>query len=179
MITRRTGCGLYVLLRSSSLRRSIHSASPSHSSLVCPANRKYVGQPIRKAIEAALAPAWHAARCHWRRHQRPDRRFACHHNLRIRDGRRFYNGQCIGAVFGDTVGPPGDDARKLGEASVKSAQLLGIPSSGTTGGVDNGVTFVVFSGPQWVVAGTNDTLNDNAQALVQEALNTLGNEFGL
>ncbi len=91
----------------------------------------------------------------------------------------FYNGQCIGAVFGDTQGPPGGDARELGEASVKSAELLGIPSSGTTGGVDNGVTVVVFSGSQWVVHGTNSTLNANAQALIQKALNTLGSALGL
>ena len=91
----------------------------------------------------------------------------------------FYNGQCIGAVFGDTQGPPGGDARELGEASVKSAQLLGIPSSGTTGGVDDGVTVVVFSGSHWVVHGTNSTLNASAQALVQNALNTLGSALGL
>jgi hypothetical protein len=86
----------------------------------------------------------------------------------------FYNGGCIGAVFGDTQGPPGGDARELGEASVESATLLGIPNSGTTGGVDNGVTVVIFSGSQWVVHGTNATLKDNAQALIQKALNTLG-----
>jgi hypothetical protein len=86
----------------------------------------------------------------------------------------FYNGKCIGAVFGDTQGPPGGDSRELGEASVESATLLGIPNSGTTGGVDNGVTVVIFSGSQWVVHGTNSTLKDNAQALVQKALNTLG-----
>jgi len=91
----------------------------------------------------------------------------------------LYNGQCIGAVFGDTQGPPGGDARELGEASVKSAQLLGIPSSGTTGGVDDGVTVVVFSGSHWVVHGTNSTLNASAQALVQNALNTLGSALGL
>jgi hypothetical protein len=91
----------------------------------------------------------------------------------------FYNGLCIGAVFGDTQGPPGGDARELGEASVKSANLLGIPSSGTAGGVDNGVTVVVFSGPEWVVPGTNSSLNDNAQALMQKALNSLGSALGL
>lgn len=91
----------------------------------------------------------------------------------------FYNGQCIGAVFGDTQGPPGGDARELGEASVKSAQLLGIPSSGTSGGVDNGVTVVVFSGSHWIVHGTNSTLNADAQALVQNALNTLGSALKL
>jgi glycosyl hydrolase group 75 (putative chitosanase) len=74
----------------------------------------------------------------------------------------FYQNQCIGAVFGDTQGPPGGDPRELGEASVQSAQLLGIPSSGTTGGVDTGVTVVVTSGSDWVVSGTNDTLSDNA-----------------
>jgi hypothetical protein len=61
---------------------------------------------------------------------------------------------------------------------VKAAQLLGIPSSGTTGGVDNGVTVVVFSGSDWVVHGTNSTLNANAQAVVQKALDTLGSKLG-
>jgi hypothetical protein len=88
-------------------------------------------------------------------------------------------------VFGDTQGdsvtPTSDnDSRELGEASVEAASLLGIASSGTTGGVDNGVTVVIFSGSQWVVHGTNSTLNANAQALVQQALNALGgNSFGL
>jgi len=86
----------------------------------------------------------------------------------------FYGGKAIGAVFGDTQGPPGGDARELGEASV-----LGIPSSGTTGGVDSGVTYVVFSGPAWVLTGTNSTLNANAQALVAKALTTLATGLGL
>ncbi|HEV2374829.1 MAG TPA: glycoside hydrolase family 75 protein, partial [Streptosporangiaceae bacterium] len=100
----------------------------------------------------------------------------------------FYNGQVIGSIFGDTQGTDttptsNNDSRELGEASVKAAQLLGIPSSGTTGGVDNGVTVVIFSGPSWVVNGTNATLNANAQALVTTALNNLssnpGNDFSL
>jgi len=106
----------------------------------------------------------------------------------------FYNGKVIGAVFGDTQGTDNtstssNDSRELGEASVEAAVLLGIPSSGTTGGVDNGVTVVIFSGPDWVVQGTNKgtgpvgsatgSLNGNAQALVQKALNTLGVAFGL
>lgn len=106
----------------------------------------------------------------------------------------FYNGNVIGAVFGDTQGTDNtptsnNDSRELGEASVEAAILLGIPSSGTTGGVDNGVTVVIFSGPDWVVKGTNagtgpvgsatGSLNGNAQALVQKALNTLGTAFGL
>ncbi len=91
----------------------------------------------------------------------------------------FYNGKVIGSIFGDTQTANNqttsdNDSRELGEASVKAAQLLGIPSSGTTGGVDNGVTVVMFSGPSWVVNGTNANLNANAQALVQKALNTLG-----
>lgn len=86
----------------------------------------------------------------------------------------FYGDLSIGAVFGDTQGPPGGDARELGEASVKSAQLLGIPSSGTDGGVEDGVTVVVFSGREWIIDGTNSTLNDTAQERVQEALDTLG-----
>jgi hypothetical protein len=96
----------------------------------------------------------------------------------------FYNGKVIGAVFGDTQGdsvtPTSDnDSRELGEAAVHSATLLGIPDSGTTGGVDSGVTVVILSGSQWVVKGTNATLSDNAQALVQKALNQLGVSFGL
>ena len=91
----------------------------------------------------------------------------------------FYKGKVIGSIFGDTQTANNqttsdNDSRELGEASVKAAQLLGIPSSGTTGGVDNGVTVVMFSGPSWVVNGTNATLNTNTQALVQKALDSLG-----
>jgi hypothetical protein len=96
----------------------------------------------------------------------------------------FYNGQVIGSIFGDTQTgndqtTSDNDSRELGEASVKAASLLGIPDSGIDGGVDNGVTVVIFSGPDWVVSGTNDNLNDNVQALVTKALNTLGNSLGL
>jgi len=95
----------------------------------------------------------------------------------------FYNGNVIGAIFGDTQTAndqttSDNDSRELGEASVKAAQLLGIPSSGTTGGVDNGVTVVMFSGPSWVVNGTNANLNANTQARVQEALDSLGASMG-
>lgn len=82
----------------------------------------------------------------------------------------FYRGRVIGAVFGDTQGAPGGDPRELGEASVKAASMLGIPSSGITGGVEAGVTVVIFSGPTWAVTGTNASLSDNAQARVPEAL---------
>jgi hypothetical protein len=96
----------------------------------------------------------------------------------------FYQGKVIGAIFGDTQTandqPTSDnDSRELGEASVKAADLLGIPSSGTTGGVDSGVTVVIFSGEDWVVNGTNDDLNDTSQAMVQKALDSLGASMDL
>ncbi|GAB3165225.1 hypothetical protein GCM10027258_87780 [Amycolatopsis stemonae] len=107
------------------------------------------------------------------------------HNIKGRQfALMFYKSKVIGAIFGDTQTgnnqtTSDNDSRELGEASVKSASLLGIPSSGTTGGVDNGVTVVIFSGSSWVVNGTNATLNGNAQALVDKALNTLGASMGL
>jgi len=107
------------------------------------------------------------------------------HNIKGRQfALMFFNGKVIGAIFGDTQTGNNqttsqNDSRELGEGSVKAASLLGIPSSGTTGGVDNGVTVVILSGPQWVVNGTNANLNANAQALVQKALNTLGTAMGL
>ncbi len=107
------------------------------------------------------------------------------HNIKGRQfALMFYKSKCIGAIFGDTQTgndqtTSDNDSRELGEASVKAAQLLGIPSSGTTGGVDNGVTVVIFSGSSWVVNGTNANLNANAQALVQKALNSLGSSMGL
>ena len=91
----------------------------------------------------------------------------------------FYKGKVIGAIFGDTQTgndqtTSDNDSRELGEASVDAANLLGIPDSGTTGGVDSGVTVAIFSGPSWVVNGTNANLSANAQSMVQNALNTLG-----
>ncbi len=115
-----------------------------------------------------------------------DRKTPCPHFFykeRGMSGRQFalmfYNGKVIGSIFGDTQTANSqttsdNDSRELGEASVKAAQLLGIPSSGTTGGVDNGVTVVMFSGSKWVVNGTNANLNTNTQALVQTALDSLG-----
>src|SRR5205814_8691455 len=102
------------------------------------------------------------------------------HNIKGRQfALMFFKGKCIGSIFGDTQTgndqtTSDNDSRELGEASVKAAQLLGIPSSGTTGGVDNGVTVVMFSGPSWDVNGTNANLNANTQARVQEALDSLG-----
>src|SRR2546423_2793557 len=106
------------------------------------------------------------------------------HNIKGRQfALMFYKGKVIGSIFGDTQTANNqttsdNDSRELGEASVKAAQLLGIPSSGTSGGVDNGVTVVMFSGPSWVVNGTNANLNANTQALVQKALDDLGASMG-
>src|SRR3954454_7921031 len=106
------------------------------------------------------------------------------HNIKGRQfALMFYNGKCIGSIFGDTQtgndqSTSDNDSRELGEASVKAASLLGIPSSGTTGEVDNGVTVVIFSGSSWVVNGTNANLNTNAQAMVQNALDSLGASMG-
>lgn len=105
--------------------------------------------------------------------------YAEHDITGLQFGLLFYNGKVIGSVFGDTQGPPGGDARDLGEASVEAASLLGIPDSGTTGGVNSGVTFVVFSGADWVLTGTNETLNASAQALVTKALSTLATGLGV
>ena len=102
------------------------------------------------------------------------------HNIKGRQfALMFYKSKCIGAIFGDTQTgndqtTSDNDSRELGEASVKAASLLGINDSGTDGGVNNGVTVVIFSGSSWIVNGTNSQLNNNAQALVQKALDTLG-----
>ena len=53
----------------------------------------------------------------------------------------LHNGNEIGAIVAD-VGPHG----KIGEGSVLLAVELGIPSSPKNGGVDSGVTFVLFPG---------------------------------
>src|SRR5437588_2817482 len=107
------------------------------------------------------------------------------HNIKGRQfALMFYKSKYIGSIFGDTQTANDqttsqNDSRELGEASVKAASLLGIPSSGTTGGVDSGVTVVIFSGPSWVVNGTNSNLNTTTQALVTKALNRLGTSLGL
>jgi Fungal chitosanase of glycosyl hydrolase group 75 len=107
------------------------------------------------------------------------------HNIKGRQfALMFYKSKVIGAIFGDTQTgndqtTSDNDSRELGEASVKAASLLGIPDSGTTGGVDNGVTVVIFSGSSWVVNGTNANLNTTTQSMVTQALNSLGTSLGL
>lgn len=53
----------------------------------------------------------------------------------------IYNGRMVFGIFGD-AGP----AAIIGEASFAMAEALGIPSSPRTGGVDSGVTYLVFTG---------------------------------
>jgi hypothetical protein len=107
------------------------------------------------------------------------------HNIKGRQfALMFYKSKVIGAIFGDTQTgndqtTSDNDSRELGEASVKAASLLGINDSGTDGGVNNGVTVVIFSGSSWIVNGSNANLNANAQALVQKALDSLGSSMGL
>ncbi len=53
----------------------------------------------------------------------------------------MYGGRMVFGIFGD-AGP----AAIIGEASFAMAEALGIPSSPRTGGVDSGVTYLVFTG---------------------------------
>lgn len=59
----------------------------------------------------------------------------------------LYNNQIEFAVFGDQIAAqPGQKGEPIGEASVRTANGLGIPSSPATGGVGGGVTYIVFAG---------------------------------
>jgi hypothetical protein len=59
----------------------------------------------------------------------------------------IYNDQIEFAVFGDQIAAePGESGEPIGEASVRTAVGLGIPSSPATGGVGGGVTYIVFVG---------------------------------
>ena len=52
------------------------------------------------------------------------------------------------AVFGDQIAyQSGDSGEPIGEASVRTANGLGIPPSPATGGVGSGVTYIAFAGP--------------------------------
>jgi hypothetical protein len=63
----------------------------------------------------------------------------------------IYNGRVTFAVFGDE-GP----SDIIGEASYATAQSLGIDPNPATGGVDSGVTFIVFTGTGAVVNPIED-----------------------
>jgi len=59
----------------------------------------------------------------------------------------LYNDQLEFAVFGDQIAAqPGDTGEPIGEASVRTANGLGIPPSPASGGVGSGVTYIVFVG---------------------------------
>ncbi|MDI1430107.1 glycoside hydrolase family 75 protein [Polyangium sorediatum] len=64
----------------------------------------------------------------------------------------LYKGNVEYGILGD-VGPTGI----LGEASYAMAEKLGIPSSPISGGVDSGVTYVVFTGDGSVVTKKEDS----------------------
>jgi hypothetical protein len=60
----------------------------------------------------------------------------------------IYKDQIEFAVFGDQIAKQaGQSTEHIGEASVRTANGLGIPSSPATGGVGGGVTYIVFVGP--------------------------------
>jgi hypothetical protein len=66
-------------------------------------------------------------------------------------GAVIYRGQVIYGVFGDE-GP----STIIGEASYALASMLGVDADPVTGGVDNGVTYIVFTGPSGVVTRNED-----------------------
>lgn len=63
----------------------------------------------------------------------------------------LYNGRLVYAVFGDE-GP----SNIIGEGSYALAQALGIDPDPATGGVDSGVTFIVFTGASAVLSRPED-----------------------
>lgn len=60
-------------------------------------------------------------------------------------GAMIYNGKLVYGVYAD-AGPTG----VIGELSYRAAELLGINPSPISGGVDSGVTFIVFTGSNYV-----------------------------
>ncbi len=77
----------------------------------------------------------------------------------------IYNGRMQFGIFGD-AGP----SSVIGEASYAMAQALGIPSSPISGGVDSGVTYLVFTDPTARVA--HNESNAEAVSIGQPLLNT-------
>ena len=64
-----------------------------------------------------------------------------------------YKGKTVNAVVGD-IGP----RNKVGEGSVRLAQLLGIPDSPIDGGVDSGVAVMIMVGVPAVIDGVKYNL---------------------
>jgi hypothetical protein len=81
----------------------------------------------------------------------------------------IYGNKVVYGVFGDE-GPSGI----IGEASVAMATALGIPSNPKSGGVDAGVTYIVFTGATGVVAPLTSTTAaaDVGKARAAELLRT-------
>lgn len=75
----------------------------------------------------------------------------------------MYGDQMVFGIFGD-AGP----ASIIGEASFAMAEALGIPSSPRTGGVDSGVTYLVFTGTGTRVSRNED--HDEAVTLGESLL---------
>jgi hypothetical protein len=69
----------------------------------------------------------------------------------------IYNNQVIYTPFLDECGVGNDNGQYLiGEASYAAAKLLGINSNPSNGGVDNGVTYIIFTGPSGEVSSYTD-----------------------
>ncbi len=79
----------------------------------------------------------------------------------------LYDGQLAYGVFGD-VGP----SSIIGEASYAMAKAMGIDPSPTTGGVDSGVTYLVFTGAGAVPSRVEDPQEAAAlgQSLAEQLL---------
>ena len=60
-------------------------------------------------------------------------------------GVMIYNGQILYAPYAD-AGPKG----VVGEMSAAAAAELGIPNHPVSGGIDSGVTYIVFTGDNYV-----------------------------
>ncbi|MCC7535227.1 MAG: glycoside hydrolase family 75 protein [Deltaproteobacteria bacterium] len=88
------------------------------------------------------------------------------HGIRIGQvGLVLYRDRMVFGIFGD-AGP----ASIIGEASFAMAEALGIPSSPRTGGVDSGVTYLVFTGDAARVARNED--HDEAVRMGEVLLDT-------
>ena len=69
----------------------------------------------------------------------------------------IYNNQVIYAPFLDECGDVNDNGQYLiGEASYAAATLLGIDHNPNTGGADNGVTYIIFTGSSGQVSNYTD-----------------------
>jgi hypothetical protein len=74
-------------------------------------------------------------------------------------------------VLGDTQGSENDieDLNHIGEASIAAANALGIPDSGTTGGVDSDVMYVFSAGSENRVIPANGYTGTNATLAADSA----------